>query len=103
MTPRRFSYFVLAATIILIGLLHLGGPFLALLFSYLVLTMLGRYIGNKWLDLAVFLLVLVGIAYTAVHFIHAAIIALPDIADTSIPAASAWAEARDIHLPFWDL
>lgn len=100
--PARFSYAVLAATLVLVGLLHLGAPFLALLFSYFVLTKLGRFIPNKWLALAVFLLVLAGISYTAGHFIRAAISALPKIADNSIPAASAWAEAREIHLPFTD-
>ncbi|HMG05919.1 MAG TPA: AI-2E family transporter, partial [Chthoniobacterales bacterium] len=40
--------------------------------------------------------------YTAGHFIHAAIAALPKIADNSIPAATAWAQARDLRLPFTD-
>src|SRR4051812_38503348 len=103
MNPTRFSYIILAATIILIGLLHLGVPFVALLFSYFVLRKLGRHIKQKWLVLAVFVLFLAAITYTAGHFIRAAIAALPKIADNSIPAASAWAEAREIHLPFWDL
>jgi predicted PurR-regulated permease PerM len=101
-TPARFSYAVLAATLVLMGLLDLGAPLLALLFSYFVLTKLGGFIRNKWLALAVFILILAGISYTAGHFIRAAISALPKIADNSIPAASAWAEAREIHLPFTD-
>src|ERR1700682_4441687 len=100
--PARFSYAVLAATLVLMGLLHLGAPLLALLFSYFVLTKLGGFIRNKWLALAVFILILAGISYTAGHFVRAAISALPKIADNSIPAASAWAEAREIHLPFTD-
>jgi len=98
----RFSYALLAGTLILIGVLHLGTPFLALLFSYFVLSKLGKYIRNKWAALGVFILVLLAIIYTAGHFIHAAIVAMPKIADNSIPAASAWAEARQIHLPFTD-
>jgi len=100
--PARFSYAVLAATLVLAGLLHLGVPLLALLFSYFVLTKLGRFISNKWLALAVFILVVAAISYTAGHFIHAAIAALPKIADNSIPAATAWAQARDLRLPFTD-
>ncbi len=100
--PAQFSYAALAATLVLIGMLHLGGPLLALLFSYFVLKGLGRFIRNKWLTLALFILVLAGISYTAGHFIRAAVAALPKIADNSIPAASAWAEAREIHLPFTD-
>jgi predicted PurR-regulated permease PerM len=100
--PARFSYAVLAATLVLAGLLHLGAPLLALLFSYFVLTKLGRFISNKWLALAVFILVVAAISYTAGHFIRAAIAALPKIADNSIPAATAWAQARDFSLPFTD-
>jgi predicted PurR-regulated permease PerM len=100
--PARFSYAVLAATLILAGLLHLGAPLLALLFSYFVLTKLGRFIHNKWLALALFIIVVAAITYTAGHFIRAAIAALPKIADNAIPSATAWAQARDLQLPFTD-
>ena len=103
MNPTRLSYAVLAATIILVGLLHLGAPLLALLFSYFVIKRLGKYISNKWLVFAIFIILLAGITFTAGHFIREAITALPKIADNSIPAAIAWAEARDFHLPFTDL
>ena len=53
----RWSFFVLAITLVLIGLLQLGVPFLALLFSYFVLSKLGRYIPNKWVTLAIFILI----------------------------------------------
>ena len=39
-TPIRLSYGVLAATIILAGLLHLGVPLLVVLFSYFALRQL---------------------------------------------------------------
>ncbi len=100
--PARFSYVVLAVVLILVGLLQLGAPFLVLLFSYFVLTKLGRFIHNKWIALAIFILIVAGISYTAGHFIRAAIIALPKIADNSIPSAIAWAQARDLELPFTD-
>jgi predicted PurR-regulated permease PerM len=98
----RFSYAVLATTLVLIGLLHLGAPLLALLFSYFVLTNLSRFIPNKWLTLALFIVLVACIAYTAGHFIRAAIAALPKIADNSIPAAMAWAQEHDLNLPFTD-
>ena len=79
MNPTRFSYVLLAGTIVLIGLLHLGAPFLALLFAYFVLTKLGKFIKNKWIVLGVFILVLAGISYTAGHFIRTAVAALPAI------------------------
>jgi len=98
----RFSYLVLALTLVLVGMLQLGAPLLALLFSYLVLNLLARYIRNKWLTLAVFLLLGAGIAYSAGHFTRAAITALPKIADNSIPSAIAWAESHNLNLPFTD-
>jgi predicted PurR-regulated permease PerM len=98
----RFSYAVLAAVLILVGFLQLGAPLLALLFSYFVLTNLGRFIPNKWITLAIFIILVAGIGYTAGHFIRAAISALPKIADNSIPSAIAWAQAHDLNLPFTD-
>ena len=98
----RWSYVVLAVTLVLIGFLQLGAPFLALLFSYFVLTKLGRFIPNKWLTLAIFILVVVGIGYTTAHFTRAAIKVLPKIADNSIPSAIQWAEEHDLNLPFED-
>ena len=98
----RWSYVLLAITLLLVGLLQLGAPFLALLFSYFVLTKLSRFIPNKWVTLAIFILVVAALGYTAWHFIRAAISALPKIADNSIPSAIAWAEAHDLNLPFTD-
>ena len=68
----RWSYVFLAVTLLLIGFLQLGGPFLALLFSYLVLSMLGRFIPYKWLTLAIFILIVAAISYAAGHFTRAA-------------------------------
>ena len=98
----RLSYAVLAVTLVLVGVLQLGAPFLALLFSYFVLTKLARYIPNKWLTLAVFILLVAAIGYTAGHFIRAAITAFPKIAENSIPSALTWAEAHNLQLPFTD-
>ena len=101
-TSTRVSYGVLAFTIILAGFLHLGAPLLAVLFSYFALRQLYYLTKRKWLALVLFLVVVTGIAAAAVHFTRAAIIALPDVAETSIPSASAWAQRRQIELPFTD-
>ena len=98
----RWSYVVLALTLVLIGFLQLGAPFLALLFSYLVLTRLGRFIPNKWLTLAIFILIWAVIGFAAGHFARAAVNALPTIADKSVPSAIAWAEEHNFNLPFED-
>jgi predicted PurR-regulated permease PerM len=101
-TSTRVSYGVLAFTIILAGFLHLGAPLLVVLFSYFALRQLYYLTKRKWLALVLFLVVVTGIASAAVYFTRAAIIALPDVAETSIPSASAWAQQRQIELPFTD-
>src|SRR5919197_2888231 len=101
-TPTRVSYAVLAATIILAGFLHLGVPLLVVLFSYFALRQFYFFTRRKWLALALFVLVVAGIATAAVCLTRMAILALPDVADTSIPSASAWAQKRQIELPFTD-
>src|SRR3954451_6370069 len=101
-TPVRVSYAVLAATIILAGILHLGVPLLVVLFSYFALRQLYSFTRRKWLALALFIIAVVGISTAGVYFTRAAILALPDVADTSIPSASAWAQKRQIDLPFSD-
>ena len=101
-TPARLSYGVLAVTIILAGLLHLGTPLLVVLFSYFALRQLYFLTKRKWLALILFIVVVAGIASAAVYITRAAFLALPDVADTSIPSASAWAQQRQIELPFTD-
>src|SRR5207253_4273316 len=101
-TPRRVSYAVLAATIILTGVLHLGVPLLVVLFSYFALRQLYSLTRRKWLALALFIIAVAGVAAAGVHFTRTAVLALPDVADTSIPSASAWAQKRQIELPFTD-
>ena len=98
----RVSYLVLALTLILVGYLKLGAPLLALLFAYFVLAQLSKFIPNKWFTLAVFVFLVLAISYTAIHFTRAAIVALPKIADNSIPSALTWAEAHNLQLPFTD-
>ena len=101
-TPVRLSYGVLALTIILAGLLHLAVPLLVILFSYFALRQLFYLTKRKWLAVIVFGVVVAGIAAAAVFLTRAAVLALPDVADTSIPSASAWAQKRQIELPFTD-
>src|SRR5256885_2747419 len=101
-TPVRVTYAVLAATIILAGVLHLSAPLLVVLFSYFALRQLYSLTRRKWLALTLFVIAVAGIGSAGVYFTRAAILALPDVADTSIPSASAWAQKRQIDLPFSD-
>ena len=101
-TPTRVSYAVLAATIILAGFLNLGAPLLVMLFSYFALRQLYYLTRRKWVALALFVVVVTGVVAIGGYLTRAAILALPDVADTSIPSASAWAQKRQIDLPFTD-
>ena len=101
-TSTRVSYGVLAFTIVLAGFLHLGAPLLVVLFSYFALRQLYYLTKRKWLALVLFIVVVTGIAAAAVYFTRAIILALPDLAETSIPSATAWAQKRQIELPFTD-
>jgi predicted PurR-regulated permease PerM len=101
-TPARVSYGVLALTLVLAGVLHLAAPLLVILFSYLALRQLYFLTKRRWLALVLFIGVVLGIAAAAVSLTRVAILALPDVADTSIPSASAWAQRRQIELPFTD-
>jgi len=102
MTPIRISYGLLAATLLLAGVFHLGPPLLVLLFSYFALRQIYRVARARWLALVLFALLVLGIAAAAAFFLRATILALPEVADTSIPSASAWAQKRQIELPFTD-
>ena len=59
-TPVRVSYAVLAATIVLAGILHLGAPLLVVLFSYFALRQLYSFTRRKWLALTLFIIAVVG-------------------------------------------
>ena len=102
LTPRRISYAVLVSTLVLAGWLRLGAPLLAVLFSYFALCKLVAVTKNKWVAFILFVLVAGGIACGAAYFTQAAIRELPEVADSSLPSASAWAQARQIELPFTD-
>jgi predicted PurR-regulated permease PerM len=101
-TPHRLSYGVLALTIVLAGFVHLGPPLVVVLFSYFALRRLYSLTKRRWLALLLFMIGVLGVAAAAVYFTRAAFRALPAIADTSIPSATAWAEQRQIELPFTD-
>ena len=88
-TPVHIAYLVLALTLVLVGVLHLGAPLLALLFSYFALSKFLLLTKRKWLALVLFILLAAGIAFCAGYFTRVAVKALPEAAEHSIPSASA--------------
>src|SRR5574338_427675 len=82
-TPTRVSYAVLAVTIILAKLLHLGAPLLVVLFSYFALRQFYFFTRRKWLSLALFIVVVAGIVTLGVYFTRAAILAILKVSGRS--------------------
>lgn len=99
--PVTISFVIIAATVVLAGWFKLGAPLLVILFSYFVLSKL-RFIRAKWVAVVLFTAIVCGLTYGAAHFINTAIVALPEIADKSIPRIMAWAKGHGIQLPFTD-
>src|SRR6185503_13223518 len=99
--PVRISYWFFAATFVLVGLLHLGTPMLAALFSFFLLEKL-CFSGKRWLAILLFALILVAGSVALSRFTTQAVVALPAVADKAIPSIIDYAERNGIELPFTD-
>jgi len=99
--PARISYVIMAVLLALVGLLHLGTLAFTTLFGYFVLRQfsLGR---SKALGVVIYVIAVTAIGYGLFYFSRQAYIALPKIAETSIPAAVEYAEKEGLDLPFTD-
>ncbi len=100
-TPGKIAYAVISLILLGAGFLKLATPLLAVMFSLFLLNKL-HITKNKLIAVALFVIVFSGIIYAAVHFTRAAIVALPKMADTSIPKIILWAETHGIELSFTD-
>jgi predicted PurR-regulated permease PerM len=99
--PARVSYWVIAGTFVLVGLLHLGTPLLAALFGLFVLEKLHR-VRSKWPAIVAFAVLLLAGSYALARFTGQAVVALPAVAEKAIPSIADYAEQRGIELPFTD-
>ena len=97
----RVSYVIMAGLLVLIGSLHLGTLVLTSLFGYFALQLFsfGR---RKYLGLVIYLVAVAAIGTGLVYFSRQAYVALPEIADTAIPAVVNFAEKKGVELPFTD-
>lgn len=96
------SYGIFVVICVLVGVLHLSTAMVAALFSYLALKML-CFRGNKWVAISLFLVLLAGFGYGFAFFVNHAIVALPNIASTSVPMIVKYATEYGIELPFTDM
>jgi predicted PurR-regulated permease PerM len=101
--PARISYLFMLGTLVLVGCFRLATPLLVAFFAYLALTKL-HFVkrGGKLLAVALFLILVSGVAYGLGHFVNQTIRALPEIADKAIPSVIQWAREYQIELPFTD-
>jgi predicted PurR-regulated permease PerM len=98
----RASYVFIVAVIVLAGATRLGTPLVTVLFSYFALRKL-RFTKQKWVAVALFLVVVAVVLYGIGFLVRQAIVALPKIAAESIPPLVAYAQAHGFELPFSDL
>jgi predicted PurR-regulated permease PerM len=97
----RISYVVMGVALFLIAWLHLGVLVLTTLFGYFALGKF-QFKRGKYLAVAIYLVVVALAGYGLVFFSHQAYIALPKIAEATIPAVVESAERHNIELPFTD-
>ena len=101
--PIWLSYAFMAVVLILVGVLHLGFPFITALFAYLTLTKL-NFIKRRgrWLPVLMFMILVAAFAYGLGYVINQAVRVLPDVAEQAIPSVIQWAKEHQIELPFTD-
>ncbi|MFN2475044.1 MAG: AI-2E family transporter [Chthoniobacterales bacterium] len=99
--PTAISYAIFALLLVVVGLLHLTTPFIGALFCFLALTKL-RFWGRKWLAVTLFI-VLLAAAFSGFGFIlKRALVALPEMVETTVPVVLQYAAKYGIDLPFND-
>ncbi len=99
--PTRLSYAFIALLIIAAGWLKLATPLVTVLFCFFALHVLS-FGGRKWLGISLFLILLGGAGVGFYFFVKQASVAMPRIAETTIPVVLEWAEKQQFQLPFTD-
>jgi predicted PurR-regulated permease PerM len=97
----KVSYLLIAGLFLLVGWLHLSTLLLTVLFSYFALQRLS-FKGRKWVGVSLFLALVGGLAYGNYFFVQQAYVALPKLANETIPKVMDYAERQGIALPFSD-
>src|SRR5688572_10996859 len=87
--PARLSYAFIALLIIAAGWLHLATPLVTVLFCFFALHVLS-FGGRKWLGISLFLILLLGAGVGFYFFTKQPAVALPHIAETTIPVVLEW-------------
>jgi predicted PurR-regulated permease PerM len=91
----------MAALLVLVASLHLGTFVITSLFGYFALRLF-CFRGRKILAVVIYIIAIAAIGLGLGYFSRQASVALPRIADTTIPAVVEFAEKKGVELPFTD-
>ena len=74
--PAKISYAFIALLLLLVCVMHMSTPFVTVLFSYFMLNKL-RFGRGKGLAVALFVLLVMGLALCSYYFVLQAYVAVP--------------------------
>jgi predicted PurR-regulated permease PerM len=102
-SPTRLSYFLIAAVLLLTGLLRMAPLLVAAFFAYLALELIqGRRVRGRWFTVAVFGVFASGILFGLWLFLSRTLLDLPQIVDEAFPVIQRLADRYEVELPFRD-
>lgn len=102
LTVKQFSYVFLAGFVLIVGVFNLSVPFLAVLFSLVVLNSL-LILRNRWLAALAFVVLVSGLTYVTVIVGREASHTLPVIMARSVPIVIGHLKQWGVELPFQDV
>lgn len=100
--PKRYSFAFMVGLLALTAILKLGVLFLTVLFSSLLLHLLAPEGKKKPVAIGIYLLVITLVVWVASSFIAQAVVAMPTVAETTIPKLVTLAQQHGRELPFTD-
>ncbi|MBI4667668.1 MAG: AI-2E family transporter, partial [Elusimicrobia bacterium] len=104
---QKVSYGLFGGVIVGIVAMHLGGPLLAGLFSYMILDYANQKLSrrmaktlSRWFSLLIFLVIATGVVWLLVYFLRQTISTIPQIVTDATPAVIEIAQRHNVSLPF---
>jgi len=99
--PIRISYLFVLGLLVLVAVMHMTVPLITVLFAVFALNRLS--FGRRWLGIVLFAVLMAGVVSGFYFFTKQAIVAVPKIANDSIPRIIDFAEGQGMELPFTDM
>lgn len=98
---NRISYAFMVGLLLLVASMHMMVPLITVLFAFFALNRLS--FGRRWVGVILFSVLLAGVSYGFLFFAKQAFVALPKIANETIPRIIDYAESVGFELPFSDM